>query len=331
MRLRLPHRRAPLFTGAMLLSVGVAGFACRHAQDTAADKPTSQAADPSRVAYPSAFSSLPHWDDGLSEICYYDATDMLYGRSRHYFRVMLLNREWLDPTERVKSEPPPVAGDASAAASQPDKVEAIGVFKLNIVEEIPTENYNYRHMVTVFLNRASLHPEKLAASSQEWCGTTFKQLQWLPDGLRIRGFSYFQGEADREWTLPAEPILYPREALYVLVRAAAAARTDIPLILLPPMRSNHMPPLVRSESRLSVSGQIETSRVPFGRFRARRVTLTETGGRQTAQFLVEEAAPYRLLSGRFDSGLSMSLRFAERRAYWDRSKPSKFYRQGAAP
>ncbi len=325
MILRPPRRRTAILLAATMVSAGIVSPGCRDARDPAARKPASVA------AYPSTFSNLPQWDDGLSEMCYYDAADTIYGKTRRYFRLMLLNREWLDRTQRVKTAPPTSAGDTSAATSRPDQAEAIGVFEFNIIEEIPTENYNYRHMVTVFLNRASLRPEKLAASSQEWCGTTFKQLQWLPDALKVRGFSYFEGEADHEWTLPAEPILYPREALCVLVRAAAASQTDIPLSLLPPMRSNHMPEPTPSESRLNVSAETRMVRVPFGRFRARPVTLTEADGGQTAQFFVEAAAPYRLLSARFDSGLTLALRFVERRAYWDRSKPSRFYRQGAAP
>jgi hypothetical protein len=325
MILRPPRRRTVMLLAATTVSACLAGPGCRNAQTPAASQPATKA------AYPNDFSNLPQWDDGLSEMCYYNATDTIYGKTRRYFRVMLLNRQWLDRTQRVKTAPPASAGDTSVATSRPDQAEAIGVFKLNIVEEIPTENYNYRLMVTVFLNRASLRPEKLAASSQEWCGTTFKQLQWLPDALKVRGFSYLEGEADREWTLPAEPILYPREALGVLVRAAAASQTDIPLNLLPPMRSNHMPEPTPSESRLNVSAETRMVRVPFGRFQARKVTLTEADGGQTAQFFVEAAAPYRLLSAGFDSGLTLSLRFVERRAYWDRSKPSRFYRQGAAP
>jgi len=325
MKMRPRRRRTAIFVAATMVSASLATTGCRDAKAPTTSKPASAA------AYPKAFSSLPQWDDGLSEMSYYNATDTIYGTTRRYFRVMLLNREWLDRTQRVKATPPPAADDASAATSRANRAEAIGVFKLNIIEEIPTENYNYRHMVTVFLNRASLRPEKLAASSQEWCGTTFKQLQWLPDALKVRGFSYLEGEADREWTLPAEPILYPHEALCVLVRAAAASQTDMQLSILPPMRSNHMPEPTPSESRLNVSAETRRVRVPFGRFRARKVTLTAADGGQTAQFFVEAAAPYRLLSASFDSGLTLSLRFVERRAYWDRSKPSRFYRQGAAP
>lgn len=261
-------------------------------------------------------------------MCYYQAVDTIYGQPRRYTRVMLLNREWLNPVQRVKSDDPKAAAsgkDGNAAGSE------IPVFKLNLMEEIPTQNYNYRYMVTVFLNRESLEPEKLAASSQEWCGTTFKQFQWLPDGLKVRGFSYFEGEGDREWLLPRRPVVYPAEALFVIARALVAADRNLTLHVLPPARSTHVSEPVPQEVSLEVSRESRSVRVPFGRFSARIVTATRPGETEPARFTIEAVAPYRLLAYGGPEGLELSLRFHERRAYWDRSKPSRFYRQGAAP
>ncbi|MFQ5424667.1 MAG: hypothetical protein ACE5F9_11895 [Phycisphaerae bacterium] len=249
---------------------------------------------------------------------YYDAVDTLYGTPRHYTRVLLFNREWLDPKTRVK-------------ADRPDRATDVPVFKLNIVEEIPTQNYNYRYMITIFLDRRTLVPKKLAASSQEWCGTTYKQVQWLPDETRGLSFSYFQGEADRSWTLPAKPVPYPVEALFVIARAAAAAGHDMEFDLLPPMRSTHGPRHTPepATATLTVGRETADARVPFGTIPSRSVTV-RCGDRKHV-FRVESTPPYRLLSYRSDAGLRMALRYVERRAYWDRSKPSGFYQQGAAP
>jgi len=265
------------------------------------------------------------WDDGLSEMSYYDAVDTIYGKPRHYIRMMLLNREWLNPVQRVKAEHPVLSASGKGAAA------SIPVFKLNIIEQIPTQNYNYRYMVTVFLNRGTLEPEKLAASSQEWCGTTFKEFQWLPDGLKVRGFSYFEGEGDRQWSLPARPVVYPAEALFVVARAAAASKEDLSLRVLPPARSTHLVEPIPRDVRLEVAKETQSVRMPFGTFTGRRVTVTGAGKHGPTEFTVETAPPYRLLTYRGPGGLTLSLRYQERRAYWDRSKPSRFYRQGAAP
>lgn len=282
------------------------------------------AAGKPQAAYPRAFAGLSLWDDGLSEMSYYDAVDALYAEPRHYTRVMLLNREWLNPRQRVKAERPTTqAADGGGQADIP-------VFKLNIIEEIPTPNYNYRYMVTVFLNRDSFRPEKLAATSQEWCGTTFKQLQWLADGLRVRGFSYFEGEADRVWTLPADPVAYPKEGVFLLARAAVASGQGLDLHLLPPMRSTHLVAPAAQPAKLTIASEPRSVRVPFGRFEGRTVVLSDAGGSELARYVVEAVPPYRLLS-HMSGDLKLSLRFVERRAYWDRSKPSRFYRRGAAP
>jgi len=82
---------------------------------------------------------------------------------------------------------------------------------------------------------------------------------------------------------------------------------------------------------LEVSKGSRAVRVPFGRFSAKVVTATRLGESEPARFTIEDVAPYRLLAYRGPEGLELSLRFQERRAYWDRSKPSRFYRQGAAP
>lgn len=278
--------------------------------DDEADRPPS-------APYPGRFSDLPLWDDGLSEMSYYDAVETIYGEPRHYTRTLLFNREWLDPTDRVKAdEPDPRRGD-------------IPVFKLNIVEQIPTENYNYRFMATVFLDRRTLRPQKLAVSSQEWCGTTYKQMQWLENETRFIGFSYFGGEADRQWSLPPSPVIYPIEALFVIARAAAAAERDMDLRLVGPLRTTHLRKPVPVTATLRMKQGQRTIRVPFGRFQVRTVAVAAGDAEYT--FDVESAAPYRLIRHRSSDGSSMSLRFVERRAYWDRSNRSGFHRKGDAP
>ncbi len=278
-------------------------------------------------AYPAAFAGLDQWDDGLCEISYYDAVDTIYGAQRRYTRVMLVNREWLNAAQLVKATVP-----------DPDRGD-IPVLKLNIAEEIPTANYNYRYMVTLFVNRESLLPLKLAASSQEWCGTTFKQLQWLPAGrgaealsqpeLRIQSFSYFEGEGDRVWALPGEPVVYPAEALFLLVRAAAAAGGDLEIHLLPPMRSNHAVAPTPVATQVRVDRAVSEIEVPFGQFLAVRVRVSHESHEQ--HFWIESDPPYRLLSHQSDAGQRMVLRHVERRAYWDPSSGSSFYRPGMAP
>ncbi|MCP4249217.1 MAG: hypothetical protein GY778_19410 [bacterium] len=254
----------------------------------------------------------PHWDDGLSEMCYYAATDTIYGRQRSYTRVHMMNRQWMDPDTGVKT-----------SAEAPG---ALPVFKFVAAEEIPTENYNYRYLSTAFLRRDDLAPLKLAVSSQEWCGTTFKQLRWTEEGLTVRSFSYFPDEGDRAWQRPADVV--PVEALFVIVREVAATNTQRSLSLLPAMRSTHQ--VVPDPVPAVLTPQEKTRRisVPLGQFEARRVVLD--GGSSPGWFDVETQPPYRLLSFEV-GGVSAKLQQTERRPHWDRAARSNFYKQDDAP
>lgn len=262
----------------------------------------------------SRLGGLPIWDDGLAEMCYYDATTSIYGKPRHYTRVHLVNREWFELESGVKTD-------------QTESATARPVLKLNIAEEIPTANYNYRYLTTLFANRATLWPHKLVVSSQEWCGSTFKHLRWRDDALHVQSFSYFEGAADATTTLPANVL--PFEAAFLIAREVAlggAPPADVRW--LPPVRTNRAPRLtpiadakweVGARSKLQVKlGEIECVEVRF------------TLGDATCRFWVETAPPHRLVKfAGFDE--SFELVGYEHRAYWDARWTSNFYPPNDAP
>lgn len=210
------------------------------------------------------FSTMSRWDDGLAELCYYDAVDEIYGKPRQYTRVMVVNREWMNPSQMVKAESPAGSGGAG-----------LPVFKSNIIEEIPTENYNYRYMVTLFLGRPGLRLEKAAASSQEWCGTTFKRAVRREAGVELAAFSYFEGEADQEWLLPSDADIYPHEAIFLLAREAGSSGVPMPLRLMPPLRSTHAKDPSLTRCTLAVEDAPHRVRTSMGILDARTVRLTE--------------------------------------------------------
>jgi hypothetical protein len=258
------------------------------------------------------FSALPIWDDGLSEMSYYDATDVIYGVQRKYTRVHLLNREWMDAETGVKAEPPDHARD-------------VAVFKFTVAEEIPTENYNYRYLITAFARRPGLEPFKLTVSSQDWCGHTFKHLRWRDDKVTVQSFSYFD-DGDRQWDLPGDAV--PFELLPLLARAVAASGTSREVKLVNALRSNRGVEPQASNGRLATQGDRYAVQVPAGRFEVHRVALTPAN--PETWFEVESDAPFRLVA--FQIGRVMGrLRLVERRAYWDRAQKSAFYAPGAAP
>lgn len=273
----------------------------------------AQDESPPDASSPTPFSRLPLWDDGLSEMSYYDATESLYGIDREYTRVHLMNRQWM--------------GGESGVKADPADIDAVPVFKFVIAEEIPTQNYNYRFLTTAFVRRDDLSPFKISCSSQEWCGHTFKQLRWSEKNLTVQSFSYFADEGDRTWELGADAV--PYESLFILARAAVAGQTTPPeRLVLAGLRSNHQVVPRPISARLEIERNPKRVTVPIGSFAARRVSLKWNGPR--TWFDVEDAPPWRVLA--FENGTARGqLRFVERRAYWDRKWSSGFHRSGDAP
>lgn len=286
------------------------------------DKPRLQNDRPVSDAW-KKFSQLPLWEDGLSEMSYYDATCILYDKPRHYTRVHLMNRQYMHPVHHVKADK--------------DVEGALPIFKFVIAEEVPTENYNYRFLITAFMERPALRPIKVSASSQEWCGHTFKFLDWerrkefAPKdwSLDVACYSYFGDEGDRWYPLTGRAYVDAYECLFLFARAVVASGgEERPMSLLKSLRTNHMPDPNPLDATLKPVGEPRSVTVPLGRFEARRVVVDWEG--DTTWFDVETAPPYRLLA--FHAGdVEAKLRFVERRAYWDRSVPSGFYKQGQAP
>ena len=261
-----------------------------------------------------SLGALDVWDTGLCEMSFYQAVDVIYGKPRHYTRVHLLNRQWMDADSGVKAE-------RNAPGAMP-------VFKLNMAEEIPTENYHYRYLTTLFVDRIELKPMKMIVSSQEWCGATFKHLRWGDDTLMVRSFSYFPDEGDRSWVVPhPSQTVLPFESLFIIARDAAASQSPRSIKLLPPMRSNHQVQPVVIDARLELA-DAGTFTVPAGTFAATRVTL-HWNGPETI-FVVERAPPYRLLSYKVGERFGRLIG-TERRAYWNQSSPSRFHAPLEAP
>lgn len=263
-----------------------------------------------------SLGALDWWDDGLSEMCYYDASETIYGKKRSFTRVHLVNRQWMDRVSGVK-------------ASQ-DAAEAVPVLKFNIAEQIPTENYNYRYLTTVFAQRDSLEPFKMVTSSQEWCGTTFKHIRWGSSRAELKCFSYFDGEGDVEFGLEHEVV--PYELLPLLAREVVADGLERNLKVLVPMRGTHLvQPTVR-ELRLGRDPSSKSSKAlktGAGIFKVHRVSATAGDG-EVAWFDIEADAPHRLIA--FSAaGVEGVLKHFEKRPYWDRSSPSGYHPVGAAP
>lgn len=304
------HFGARVIAFAGFLFVGVLGSVASAQDHDGHDHGASAGPARMRQVGPHVLGLLDVWDDGNSEMSYYDATDEIYGETRPYTRVHLLNRQWMDPDKKVKTSESP---------------SAVPVFKLNIAEEIPTENYNYRFLTTVFLRKPTLLPFKMVVSSQEWCGASFKNVRWGNEGLKVYGSSYFPSEGDRNWSILANPV--PYEGLVLVARDVAAVGQSREFFLLRPMRSTKQVEPEVTKVQLVPSDEEEVQ-LPVGKKKARRVDLLWDGAE--TWFYVDVEPPHLLL--KYQMGTQRgALKAVERRPYWDRSSKSKVYKQGDAP
>jgi hypothetical protein len=148
------------------------------------------------------------WDDGRAEYSTYDVVGRREGHRRTYRAVAIVVKEEMNTAERVKAE-----------VEKPVRGRTTTVLKLNTFYTIPVGTYAFHEMSTVFLDRATWRPLKLATSSQDGCGLTF--VEALPrDGRLTRtSHSYWEGQGDRTETANFTSDALFLEALPLWLRA----------------------------------------------------------------------------------------------------------------
>lgn len=128
-----------------------------------------------------------HWFDGKAEVASYDLTQMRYGEARQGTAVLIFVKEPFLKDEQVKA-------NSSSDLS-------FDVMKLNATKKFNTGIYPYSIMQSTFSPLSvDKHAVKVSASTQEWCGQTYMQLN-NRDKFEITSHSYFEGEADQSISL----------------------------------------------------------------------------------------------------------------------------------
>src|SRR5687768_7689332 len=133
------------------------------------------------------------WHDGLAEKAVYAASRVVYDKPRAYEAVFFTNKEQHDRKTLTKAD---------------KSTDTVEVWKFNQVEVIPTPNYDYKYLTTSHLVVNDLTLTRLDCSSQEFCGTSFKQYQMTLDSKRHEywSFSYMPEAGRRVATLRDDPV-----------------------------------------------------------------------------------------------------------------------------
>ncbi|PKP44746.1 MAG: septum formation inhibitor Maf [Bacteroidetes bacterium HGW-Bacteroidetes-13] len=139
-----------------------------------------------KIKYSDAFKA--YWFAGEAELASYKLNQARYGEMRDGEAVLVFVTEDFLPKEQVKA----------------DKYskENIPVLKINFTKKFNTGVYPYSIINSIFypVNNKN-HAIKLAFASQEWCGHVYTQLNNRGD-FNLTSHSYFEGEADSDFTLP---------------------------------------------------------------------------------------------------------------------------------
>lgn len=128
-----------------------------------------------------------YWHNGEAEITSYKLEQARYGEIREGKAVLVFVTEDFLPEAQVKADN--------------YNENNIPVLKLNTTKKFNTGIYPYSIMQSTFYPVANnQHAIKISASVQEWCGHTYTQLN-NREAFEVQSHSYFQNEADRNFTL----------------------------------------------------------------------------------------------------------------------------------
>lgn len=265
--------------------------------------PTAGLAGGARAPLQAAWAADPVWDDGLAEVAIYAARRVIYGAPRTYDAVLITVKEDLDAASLLKADPP--LGSRAL----------ISVLKHNAVREIPTPNYDYRMMTSVFVERRDpARAVKLTHGSHEWCGNTWNAVRVHGGVAEHDWASYFDGEGDGTERIPLAPTDLFEDQLGVTLRGLDfRAGLELRARLVASLATNRAGPLRRTEATITVAGKDDLA-VPAGRRDAWRVEVRAAGASQTWWF--DAAGTHPLVRMENDRGERLELRSLERRAYW---------------
>ena len=271
--------------------------------------PAAGQASPEGLRVEGAWSRDAVWDDGQAEVAHYDSRRRVYAVERAFETVIITVKEDFDRGRAVKADPPYAGRDL------------VTVLKMNVLSRIQTENYPYNYMTSVFVKREDPGVlVKLAGSSQEWCGTTFKEVvTW--DGMPYLLFhSYFDGQGDGR-----HPLALGRESLLEdqLLLALRGARLQQGL----PYRFNLYDSLITNSVRPPAAHAVsatfvgaEDVTVPAGSFRAERIEVKPEAGRlrdrPSLVYWIEQGGMRALVKWEASDGRSLALKAIARRNYW---------------
>lgn len=148
-----------------------------------------------------------YWYKGKAEISSFELDQARYGEVHKGTAVLIFVTEDFSKSKQVKLDYP---------AKYPK--DAVNVLKLNNNRKFLTGIYPYSMMTSVFTPvKSEIYGRsvKITASSQEWCGHTFLQLNKKDENYQYKQFSYFESESDQDGTIESD---FLEDELWTFIR-----------------------------------------------------------------------------------------------------------------
>lgn len=242
------------------------------------------------------YAATSFWDDGKAEVAVYDAERVVYGEPRKHTVRLITVYEDFNKEYYVKADWP--------YGEKP----LLPVLKQNMNATIQTDTYPYHYMTTVFSERGHFgRTVKVAISSQEWCGTTYKEFQFWRDQPREVYHSYWDGEGSGVRDLPPNPNAFLEEELFLVLRGLPFREGLKVSFELYQGETTNKAPVPKSEPAELVVSEAED---------AWAVTVRAQTGRRILYRFAKQY-PHYLLSQEHSDGRTLALRSVERSAYWE--------------
>ncbi len=250
------------------------------------------------------------WDDGKAELAYYEGLRTIYGAPRPHDHTMITVKEEFNRDFYTKADWP--------YGEKP----LLTVLKQNQVSTIPTPNYPYHYMASVFFDRAKVDQGavKLSLSSQEWCGLTAKEFA-LHGKVPVQTYmSYWDGQGTGSAPLEiARSGVFFEEELPLLVRTlnfADGANATFNLLENQTTSKVQLQPATTTVE-LTITAPTTELEIPLGSIEPDDYwTITIEGNNRSLAFQVSREYPNTLLHYSLGNGREYALNELERREYW---------------
>jgi hypothetical protein len=249
-----------------------------------------------------------YWFQGKAEISSFDLLQYRYGEAREGEAVLIFVTEDFSRKNQVKLDDPEKAGR-----------DKISVLKLNQTRDFVTGIYPYHMMLSAFTpTKEKSYGLKFTASSQEWCGQTFSQLNKKgEESYSGKLFSYFEKEGDQTFSVNG----MMEDDLWNLIRINPS---EIPLGNVKMLPSLLYQRLSHKEFNAE-SAFIQIEKLSDTRS---KLELTYSSGVRTLRIMFEHDFPFHILEWeevQNKSNGEKEITYAKRKAvknidYWKRNK-----------